>query len=92
MAAKQLTSAKGEKASTSNGQGETLMRLQQFQQAALNLRQQGLDVSVSSYPGEFTIAITVKGIGWCRICKNLLPFELMHEQGKCQQCAEQKPA
>lgn len=64
------------------------MRLQQFQQAALNLRQQGLEVSVTTYPGEFTVAITIKGVGWCRTCKNLLPFEQMHDKTLCLQCVE----
>ena len=86
MAAKRSISATKENQSTSNEPGAALMRLQQFQQAALNLKHEGLEVTVASFP-DYKVSITVSGVGWCKKCKNLLPFEQMADANTCQQCS-----
>jgi hypothetical protein len=86
MAVKQSTSTTKEKPSTSNEPAAVLMRLQQFQQSALNLKHEGLEVTVASLP-DYKVVLTVSGAGWCKKCHNLLPFEQMADANTCQQCA-----
>lgn len=86
MVARQSISTKAASPSTSNEPGAALMRLQQFQQAALNLKHEGLEVTVASFP-DYKVSITVSGVGWCKKCHNLLPFEQMADRDTCQQCS-----
>ncbi len=86
MAGKPSISTTNASPSTSNEPAAVLMRLQQFQQAALNLKHEGLEVTVTGF-SDYRVAITVSGVGWCWRCKNLLPFEQMADANTCQQCA-----
>jgi hypothetical protein len=61
--------------------------LEIFQQAVLELRQAGVDVSWAPYEGD-VILFRLRGVRLCPSCRILRPAGEMTEAGMCRYCAD----